>query len=219
MQRFMALTLIMILGLVINAQAQGCGPGCPVCSGSGSSTGALLPPGTLITTVLSIPKGEDETGVINLRAGVASWLDLGLGYAVTSKEPIWSIRWQPLAEDESSWRPGMILGTGSVQTGGSDQSAFLQVTKAFEFSEIFAARFSMGVATLLPDFDKEYFLAAITMTVTERWSPFFSYDGINSHLGLSWIPNDWLFVTGLIVEMRNPAVMIGFRWGLANTPN
>jgi hypothetical protein len=161
---------------------------------------------------MAIPEGEEETGVFHLRAGVNSWLDLGLGYTVKSDKLIWSARLQPLFEDESSMRPAVILGTGSVQTGGSDQSAFIQVTKAFELSETFSTRFSIGVASLLPDFNQEYFLASLTMTVTERWIPFYSYDGINSHLGLSWLPNDWLFITGLLVEMKDPAVLVGFRW-------
>ena len=212
MQRFMVLTFIIILGLAIYAPAQQCGPGCPVCSGSGSSTGALLPSGTMVSTIMSIPNGEDETAVLNLRAGVTSWLDVGLGYTVKSKEPIWSVRLQPIAEDESSWRPAVILGTGSVQTGGSDQSVFIQLTKAFDFGEEISARFSIGAASLLPDLDKGYFLAGLTMTVTERWSPFLSYDGRNFHLGLSWIPKDWLFIAGLIVEMKYPAILVGYRW-------
>jgi len=142
---------------------------------------------------------------------VTSWLDVGLGYSAKSNKAIWSVRVQPLAEEESSWRPAIIMGTGSVQAGGSDQSLFLQVTKAIEFSEKFSARFSIGVASLLPDLDRGYFLAGLTLTVTESWSPFLSYDGINFHLGLSWIPIDWLFITGIIVEMQNPAILIGHR--------
>jgi len=203
--------MVFLFGAAVFSPAQVCGPGCPVCSGSGRSTGAILSPGTLISTAIAIPDGEDETAVFNIRAGVTSWLDVGLGYTVKSDKFIWSVRLEPLSENEESWRPAVIVGTGSVQTGKSDQSAFIQVTKSFEFSEIFSARFSIGAATLLPGFDKEYFLAAITMTVTERWSPFFNYDGINYHLGLSWMPNDWLFVTGLMVEMKNPAIMVGFR--------
>lgn len=212
MYKIVIAVLIIILGFAANLPAQQCGPGCPVCSGSGRSTGALLPSGTLISTAMAIPDGEDETGVFHLRAGVNSWLDLGLGYTVKSDKLIWSVRLQPLSEDESSMRPAVILGTGSVQAGGSDQSAFIQVTKAFELSETFSTRFSVGLASLLPDLNQEYFLAGITMTVTERWSPFFSYDGINSHLGLSWLPNDWLFITGFLVEMKDPAVLVGFRW-------
>ena len=214
MRRFIVLIFVIILGLVINAPAQQCGPGCPVCSGSGSSTGALLPSGTMVSTIMSIPKGEDETAVLNLRAGVTSWLDVGLGYTVKTKEPIWSVRFQPIAEDESSWRPAVILGTGSVQTGGSDQSVFIQLTKAFDFSEEIAARFSIGAASLLPDLDQGYFLAGLTISVTECWSPFLSYDGRNFHLGLSWIPKDWLFIAGLMVEMKFLAILVGYRWSL-----
>jgi len=208
--------IILLFGLAVISPAQVCGPGCPVCSGSGQSTGALLSPKSFVSTAMAIPNGEDETGVFNLRAGVSSWLDVGLGYTVKSDKFIWSVRLQPLSENEETWRPGIIVGTGSVQTGRSDQSAFIQATKAFEFSEIFSVRLSVGAATLLPNFDQEYFLAGITMTVTEQWSPFFNYDGINYHAGLSWIPYDWLFVTGLMVEMKNPAIMVGFRWGFDN---
>jgi hypothetical protein len=216
MCRNLIIILIVIFGFAVSSPAQVCGPGCPVCSGSGQSTGALLSPKTLVSTAMAIPNGEDETGVFNLRAGVSSWLDVGLGYTVKSDKFIWSVRLQPLSENEESWRPAIIVGTGSVQTGRSDQSAFIQVTKAFEFSEIISARFSIGAATLLPNFDQEYFLAGLTMTVTEKWSPFVNYDGINYHAGLSWIPFDWIFVTGLIVEMKNPAIMVGFRWGFDN---
>jgi hypothetical protein len=210
----MVLTFVIILGLVIYAPAQECGPGCPVCSGSGSSTGALLPSGTMVSTIMSIPTGEDETAVLNLRAGVTSWLDVGLGYTVKTREPIWSVRIQPIKEDESSWKPAVILGSGSVQTGGSDQSVFVQLTKAFEFSEGIAARFSIGAASLLPDLNQGFFLAGLTLTVTECWNPFLSYDGRNFHLGLSWIPKDWLFIAGLMVEMKFPAILVGYRWSL-----
>ncbi len=211
-RRFLVFIATLSLGLVNSASAQECGPGCPVCSGSGSSTAALLPSGTLISSGMFIPEGEDETGVLNLRAGVTPWLDLGFGYTVESKKLIWGVRLQPLAEDESSWRPGIILGSGSVQTGGSDQSIFIQLTKALDFSEEFAARFSVGVAGLLPDMDRGYFLANLTMTVIERWSPFLSYDGRNFHLGLSWILTDTIFIAGYLVEMKTPAVLVGYRW-------
>lgn len=213
MCRNLILIIVFLFGAAVFSPGQVCGPGCPVCSGSGQSTGALLSPKTFVSTAMAIPNGEDETGVFNFRAGVSSWLDVGLGYTVKSNKFIWSVRLLPLSENKESWRPAIIVGTGSVQTGGSDQSAFIQVTKALEFSEIFSVRLALGAATLLPDFDQEYFLAGITMTVTERWSPFFNYDGINYHAGLSWIPYDWLFVTGLMVEMKNPAIMVGFRWG------
>ncbi len=211
MCRYLTAFFVVLFGLVIRSPAQVCGPGCPVCSGTGASTGALLPSRSLVSTGMAIPNGEDETGVFNIRGGVTSWLDLGIGYGVKADKLIWSIRLQPLSEDESSWRPAIILGTGSVQAGGSDQSLFLQVTKAFEFSEQFSARFSLGMASLMPELAKNYLLAGITLTVTEYWSPFFSYDGINYHAGLSWIPFNWLFITGYLVEMKNPAILVGYR--------
>jgi len=214
MRKFIVSTFITILvvGLGINVQAQECGPGCPICSGSGSSTGALLAPGTMVSTAMAIPNGEDDTGIFNLRAGVTSWLDLGLGYGIKSEQLIWSVRIQPFAEDESSWKPGIILGTGSVRTGGSDQSVFLQITKAFDFNEIISARFSVGFASLLPNLNQEFLLASLTMTVYEHWSPFLSYDGRNFHYGLSWIPLDWLFIAGFMVEAKTPAFLVGYRW-------
>lgn len=171
-----------------------------------------MPSGTVVLTAMAIPKGEDDTGILSLRTGVTSWLDLGLGYSIKTEKLIWSVRFQPIAEDESSWRPGIILGTGSVRTGRSDQSVFLQLTKAFDFGENISARFSVGIASLLPDLNQEFFLASLTMTVVECWSPFLSYDGRNFHFGLSWIPVDWLFIAGLMIEAKNPAILIGYRW-------
>ena len=194
------------------SRAQGCGPFCPVCSGSGSSTGALVAPGTIIPNILYIPNGEEETGVINFRGGIFSWLDLGLGYTIKEEKPIWSARVQLITEVESGWRPALMLGTGSVRTGRSDQSLFFQITKAWEFSEWFSLRVSAGMASLLPDLEKYYGLAGITITVTDRWSPFVSYDGIHSHIGLSWIPTDWLMISGILIESREPAISIGFRY-------
>lgn len=206
---FLLLVVLIIAG---QSFAQQCGPGCPVCSGSGSSTGALVSSGTFIPNFLYIPNGEEETGVFNIRSGVTSWLDMGLGYTVKAKKFIWSARLQALEEDEDSWRPSIILGTGSVQTGGSDQSLFLQFTKSWEFNEIFAARVSAGAASLMPDFEKLYGLAGLTLTITEQWSPFVSYDGISFHPGLAWIPTDWLNLAAILVESEEPAVSVGFRY-------
>ena len=57
-------------------------------------------------------------------------------------------------------------------------------------------------------------MAALTLTVTERWSPFISYDGIHSHPGLSWIPTDWLMVSFIMIESIEPAVSVGFRYSI-----
>ncbi|MFQ6092057.1 MAG: hypothetical protein ACE5OR_05150 [bacterium] len=211
MGKLSASLFIAILGLMNFAGAQECGPSCPVCSGSGENSGALLAPKTLLVTGLYIPTGEDETGVMNLRYGVISWLDVGIGYTVEAEKPIWSARLQPLSESEIGWRPALILGTGSVQTGGSDQSVFAQVTKAWEFGEGYALRLSGGFASLVPDFDKGYGLAGLTLTVTDSLSPFVSYDGRNFHAGLSLIPTKWLTIAGLLVEARDPAISLGYR--------
>jgi len=211
-------TLLIIFLFVFIGQiyAQQCGPGCPVCSGTGSSTGALVSPGTVIPSYLYIPNGEEEKGVFNIRGGVTSWLDVGLGYTVEAEKVIWSARLQPLQESEDSWRPAVILGTGSVQTGGNDQSLYLLLSKSWEFNETFSARISAGAASLMPDFDKLYGLAGLTLTITERWSPFISYDGINFHPGLSWVPTDWLTVAAILVESKEPAVSVGLRYSLRN---
>ncbi len=206
---FYVLVMFSMYGL---SHAQGCGPFCPVCSGSGGSTGALVSPGTLVTNLLYIPNGEEETGLINFRGGIFPWLDLGIGYTVITDKPIWSARLQLLSEVESGWRPALMVGTGSVRTGGSDQSLYFQLTKGWEFSEIFSLRISAGMASLLPDLDKNYGLAGLTFTITDRWSPFISYDGIHFHPGLSWIPTDWLMLNFIMIESQEPAVSVGFRF-------
>ena len=203
--------ILLITGLPVLSFAQDCGPFCPVCSGTGSSTGALVVPGVIIPGFLYIPGGEEERGVITVRGGITSWLDAGIGYALDSKKVLWSIRLEAIKEDESSLRPDLVLGTGSVQTGKSDQSLFVQLSKSWELSEVFAIRFSTGIAGLLPEVDKLYGLASLTLTITERWSPFISYDGISLHPGISWIPTDWLRLAFILMESEEPAVSIGFR--------
>ena len=216
MKKVFVSLIIVLSGFVNVARAQECGPSCPVCSGSGDNTGALLAPRTLLATGMYIPKGEDETGVLNLRYGMFSWLDVGLGYTVEAEKPIWGARLQPLSESEVGWRPGLILGTGSVRTGGSDQSVFIQITKSWEFRQGYALRLSGGFASLVPDFERGYGLAGLILTVTERFSPFVRYDGRNFHLGLSWIPTDRLTVAGLYIETSDPALSLGYRWYILN---
>ena len=212
--RILFIIVVLLTMISIPALAQECGPGCPVCSGSGSSTGALLEPRTVIVNFLSIPNAEEERGVVSFRAGVISWMDIGMGYALDTEKLLWSARFQALAESESSLRPAIIVGTGSVQTGGSDQSLYLQLTKSWELNEIFSARVSAGAASLLPDLDKIYTLAGLTVTITEKWSPFINYDGTNYHPGLMWLPVDWLSISGIYVEAEEPAISIGFRYSL-----
>ena len=206
--KFILMLFVMCLTASISV-AQECGPSCPVCSGS--QGGALVANRTLLMSGVYIPEGDEETGVANLRYGVFSWMDIGAGYTVEAEKPIWSMRIQPISENEEGWRPAIILGTGSVQTGNSDQSVFAQVTKSWEFSEIFAVRLSGGIASLIPDFDRGYGLAGATLTVTERFSPFASYDGRKMHLGLSWVVTDWMTISGLLIESKEPALSLAYR--------
>lgn len=214
MKKLLILGSVILLGMSISIFGQECGPGCPICSGSGNSTGALLSSGSTLASFLSIPGGEEENGVMNFRAGINSWLDMGLGYTIKAKKPLWSIRLQILKEVESSFKPSLILGTGSVQTGKSDQSLFFYVSKSVDLNELISARLSVGGAGLIPELDKAYFLSTLTLTITENWSPFINYDGRNFHYGLSFIPADWFFVGLLMVESKSPSILIGTRWNL-----
>ena len=208
------LTLV-LFGLIAMSNAQECGPSCPVCSGTGESGSGLLTKNNLLVTGIYIPTGEEELGVVNLRYGLFKWMDIGAGYTIKAEKPIWSIRFSPVTENEDGWRPGMIVGTGSVQTGGSDQSAYVQLTKSREFKEGYAIRLSGGVASLIPDFNKVYGIAGLTLTVTERFSPFASYDGNSFHVGAAWIPTDWLTVGAILVEMEYPALSLGYRFNFS----
>ena len=210
------MSILVVLVSVGTAEAQQCGPGCPACSGK--FVGDLLPPKTLFFSGMYIPRGEEERAVFNLRYGLLSWLDAGIGYAVAVEdgedEIIWSLRVEPIAQDQNGWRPGLIFGTGSVQVGGSDQSAFIQLVKTLEIVE---GRFGIsgagGYATDIPDFEENWILGTFSMTFYDRVSPFYTYDGINSHIGLSLFPVEWLILSGYYLEMEEPAVSVGLQWG------
>ncbi len=209
------LVLLSLMILVIQtspALAQECGPGCPACSGK--ATGDLLSPGTFLTSGLFIPDGEEETFVARVGYGVLPWMDVGIGYAVDTEELAWSLRTQPVAQDRDGWRPAVIVGTGSVQTGGSDQSAYVQVLKSLEIIEgRLGATIAGGYATDLPDLEESWGLATVGLTLFDRFSPFYTYDGVNSHVGLSYFANDWLTVSAYVLEMEEPAVSVSFLWG------
>jgi len=204
--------LFSVLASVDTATGQECGPGCPVCSGK--AVGDLLPPATVRCSGLYIPDGEEETTVLNLRYGVVSWMDAGIGYAVDTEEIIWSVRVQPIAQDLDGWRPAFVLGTGSVQTGGSDQSGYIQIAKTLEIVEgSLGISLAGGYATDLPDWREDWGLGTLTLTLFDRVSPFYTYDGVNSHVGLSFFATDWLTLTGYALEMEEPAVSVGIQWG------
>ena len=205
------MSLLLVLLFAGITFAQECGPSCPVCSGAGNNDGALLSQRTVMISGLSIPTADEERAVLNARYGILSWLDAGVGYAVRTETVLWNVRAQPVIEQEGGWRPGIILGTGSVQTGGSDQSIYAQFIKSWEISEIFGLRLSTGAATLVPDFDETYGQAGITTSFYERFAAFANYDGRSFHEGISWIPLDWLALSFLMVETEFPAISIVFK--------
>lgn len=204
-------SLMLILLFVGVTSAQECGPSCPVCSGAGGNDGALLSQKSAMVSALSIPTADEEKTVLNARYGVLKWLDAGIGYAFRTENVLWSVRAQPIFEKEDGWRPGVILGTGSVQTGGSDQSIYAQFIKSLEINEIFGLRLSAGMATLIPDFKDMYGLAGITASFYERIAAFTNYDGVSFHEGISWIPLDWLTLSFLMVESEFPAISVVFK--------
>ena len=164
-----------------------------------------------MVSFLSIPTADEERTVFNTKYGILGRLDAGIGYAARTEKVLWSVRVQPLVEQEDSWRPGVILGSGSVQTGGSDQSVFVQLIKSWEISETFGLRLSLGAATLVPDFDETYGQAGITTSLFERYVALANYDGKSFHDGISWIPLDWLSFSFLMVETEYPAISIVFK--------
>ena len=209
----MIIAALLLLSLSAVVSAQECGPSCPVCSGS--TDGSLLAPKSVLASFISIPGGEDETGVMNLRFGILPRLDAGVGYTVTSEKYVWNARFQ--AVTEGNIMPGIILGTGSVRTGKSDQSLYLHFTKSWEFSENFALRATAGIASLIPELDKTYGLGGITTSIYEKYSPFVSYDGINFHEGIAWIPLDWITVSAMLVESEEPALSVGIKYGFGKS--
>jgi hypothetical protein len=208
MKTIIAFVALILISPVLSS-AQECGPSCPVCSGI--SEGALIGSNAIMVSVLSVPTSDEERAVFNGRYGIFSWLDVGAGYAARTEKFLWNVRVEPLAEDEGGWRPGIILGSGSVQIGGSDQSVYAQLTKSLEFGESFALRLSAGSAALVPDFDEVYGLAGVTASIYERFSLFTNYDGRAFHEGASIIPLEWLTLSFLLVETEYPAISVAFK--------
>ena len=207
--KLLIICLALILISPVLTSAQECGPSCPVCSGI--SEGALIGGNSILVSALSVPTSEEERVVLNARYGIFNWLDVGAGYAARTEKFLWNVRVEPLAEDEDGWRPGIILGSGSVQTGGSDQSVYAQLTKSLEFGEGLALRLSAGSAALVPDFDEVFGLAGVTASIYERFSLFTNYDGRAFHEGASIIPMEWLTLSFLLVETEYPAISVAFK--------
>ena len=145
-------------------------------------------------------------------------MDAGIGYAGEFEKLIWSVRFQPVTQDRQGWRPALIVGTGSVQVGESDQSAFVQLAKTLEIIEgRLAVSLAGGYATDLPDLEKNWGLGTFSMTFFDRVSSFYIYDGINSHSGLSFFATEWLTLTGYVLEMETPALSVNFLWAFGGS--
>lgn len=208
---FVLLLLVLIASPVV---AQECGPGCPTCSGSGNNASALLATGDVAFSYLFVPDGEEETSILNLRTGITSWMDAGLGYGFKGEKVIWNLRIQALGESEAIWRPALLVGTGSVQTGKSDQSLYVQAVKSFKLTKSSTLRLSAGAVSLIPDFDEVYGLAGATVSYNKSFSVFVNYDGKAAHPGISWNPYSWLTIAGILIESETPALNIGLKFNL-----
>ncbi len=191
--------------------AQQCGPGCPVCSGPGNNEGAMLSQRSMVLSAISIPTADEETTVLNARMALTNWLDAGAGYAFRTEKVLWNVRAQVLGEQADGLRPALLVGSGSVQAGGADQSAYAQLVRSVRISDSFGLQLSAGAATLLPDFDRLYGLAGVSATLNKRYSVVASYDGESFHQGVSWVASSWLTMSFLMVESEYPALSIAVR--------
>ncbi len=69
-----------------------------------------------------------------------------------------------------------------------------------------------GYAKDLPDLEEDWGLGTFSITLFDRASPFYTYDGINSHVGLSLFATDWLTFTGYVLEMEEAAMSVNIQW-------
>ena len=208
MKKIYSILMILTALAVHEVSAQGCGPNCPACSGT--IDGSLLAPKIISLQGLYMPTAEEEKGIINLRYGIFNWLDAGIGYAVNAEKIIWNARLQPLEQDEESWRPGIVIGTGSIRTGRSDQSLYMNLLKSKEFSENFAVGASGGIASLASDLDKIYGIGNVFFTFKEKYTAFVNFDGISFHEGFTWTVTDWLSAGFMMIESKYPSLTLNF---------
>lgn len=212
MSKRLLITLLLFFGIQLYALAQGCGPNCPVCSGS--ANGNLTSAQTFSIGGLYIPSGEEETGVMTVRYGAFDWLDVGIGYTFKEKNIIWNARIKAINQDEDSWKPALILGTGSIRADGNDQSIYMSLLKSKEFSESFAISVSAGIATLSSDMSKYYGIANLSLIFHEKLTAFVNFDGLQFHEGIQWTFNDWLSAGFMLIETKDPAISINIRGSL-----
>ena len=145
---------------------------------------------------------------MSIKYGAFEWLDLGLGYTFKAQKIIWNARLQPIKQNEDNWKPSVILGTGSIRTGSSDQSIYLNVLKSKEFSENFAIGLSAGVATLASDLEKIYGIANISLIFIEKITIFVNFDGISFHEGVAWTVNNWFTAGIMLIESKDLAISV-----------
>ncbi len=209
-----AITVLTLTTLNASGLMAQCGPGCPACTGG--VTDSILDPNTILGSVMNIPDGEEETTILNFSGTVTPWLELGLGYAVDGERVIWNARARLFDEQAESWKPSLVLGTGSVEAGGSDQSGYIQLFKNIDIMPDLVWGLSGGLASDLPDLNDTFWLANISLNYRETIAPFYSYDGSASHVGMTWYARDWLQVSGTYLEMENVAITVGFKWALGS---
>jgi hypothetical protein len=215
MKKYIIILFFVIIG-VNEIYAQGCGPNCPACSGT--IDGSLLAPKTLSLQGLYMPTAEDEQGITSLRYGLFKWLDAGVGYAFNAQKIIWNARIQPLTEKKDGWRPGIVLGTGSIRTGDSDQSFYVNFLKSREFSEKFSITASAGAASLATDIDKIYGIGNVSATFSEKYTVYVNFDGINFHEGFAWTVNNWLTTGFMMIESKYPSLTLSLTKSLFQKP-
>ena len=212
MKKRFILILAIFLNFISYIFAQACGPNCPACSGT--TNGNLTPAKFISLQGLYLPTGEEEYGVMSLKYGAFEWLDVGVGYTFKAQKIIWNARLQAITQNEDNWIPSIIIGTGSIRTGGSDQSVYVNVLKSKEFSENFALGLSAGVASLTSDINKIYGIGNISLIFMEKITTFVNFDGISFHEGIMWTINDWFTSGFMMIESKDPAITVNFSFPL-----
>ncbi len=207
--KYGALTVLVFLALSVSESLAQCGPGCPACSGGINES--ILDPNTIKGAVMYIPDGEEETAILNFSGTVAPWLELGLGYSLDKEKVIWNAKARLVDEQVGAWGPALVVGTGSVEAGGSDQSGYIQLFKNIDLVPDVVWGLSGGYASDLPDLEVGFWLANVSLTFRDTFTPYYSYDGSASHAGLTWHANDWLQLSGTYLEMEDLAISIGFK--------
>ncbi len=204
-----AVIVLIFLALSVSQSLAQCGPGCPACSGGANES--MLDPNTIKGSVMFIPGGEEETAILNFFGTVMPWLELGFGYSVDEKKVIWNVKARVVDEQVGTWRPSLVVGTGSVEIGGSDQSGYVQLFKNIDLVPDVVWGLSGGFASDLPDLEEGFWLANVSLTFSETLAPFYSYDGKASHAGLTWYATDWLQLSGTYLEMEDVSITIGVK--------